>query len=161
MARTNNEISVNKGVLDSAANMVKLGIRWMTEKDSLSAGDTEAIRADHSPVEPCREIIFDYSKGYPMPQCVVGFDQEKYERLQDRDLKRKKALEQECKEVEQFVDAIQDSLAHRIFRKLFIDGRKPVTQEQVAKSVHLERSSISKIVDRHLKDSHNSQNAQL
>lgn len=27
MARTNNEISVNKGVLDSAANMVKLGIR--------------------------------------------------------------------------------------------------------------------------------------
>ena len=107
------------------------------------------------------DVIFDYSKGYPMPQCVVGFDQEKYERLQDRDLKRKKALEQECKEVEQFVDAILDSLAHRIFRKLFIDGRKPVTQEQVAKSVHLERSSISKIVDRHLKDSHNSQNAQL
>ena len=50
MARTNNEILVNKGVLDSAANMVKLGIIWMTEKDSLSAGDTEAIRADHSPV---------------------------------------------------------------------------------------------------------------
>ena len=50
MARTNNEILVNKGVLDSAANMVKLGIRWMTEKDSLSAGDTEAIRADYSPV---------------------------------------------------------------------------------------------------------------
>lgn len=44
MARTNNEVSVNKGVLDSAANMVKLGIRWMTDKDSLSAGDTEAIR---------------------------------------------------------------------------------------------------------------------
>lgn len=96
-----------------------------------------------------------------MPQCVVGFDQEKYKRLQDRDLKRKKVLEQECKEVEQFVDAIPDSLAHRIFRKLFIDGRKPVTQEQVAKSVHLDRSSISKIVDRYLKDSHNSQNAQL
>jgi len=107
------------------------------------------------------DVIFDYSKGYPMPQCVVGFDQEKYKRLQDRDLKRKKALEQECKEVEQFVDAILDSLAHRIFRKLFIDGRKPVTQEQVAKSVHLDRSSISKIVDRYLKDSHNSQNAQL
>ena len=35
------------------------------------------------------------------------------------------------------------------------------TQEQVAKSVHLDRSSISKIVDRYLKDSHNSQNAQL
>lgn len=44
MARTNNEVPVNKGVLDSAANMVKLAIKRMTEKDSLSAGDTEAIR---------------------------------------------------------------------------------------------------------------------
>ena len=44
MARTNNEVPVNKGVLDSAANMLKLAIHWMTEKDSLSAGDTEAIR---------------------------------------------------------------------------------------------------------------------
>ena len=107
------------------------------------------------------DVIFDYSRGYPMPQCVVGFDEPKYKRWQEKDRKRKEWLEQECKEVEQFVDAIQDSLAHRIFRKLFIDGRKPVTQEQVAKSVHLERSSISKIVDRYLKDSHNSQNAQL
>lgn len=107
------------------------------------------------------DVIFDYSKGYPMPQCVVGFNQEKYERLQDRDLKRKQLLEAECREVEQFVEGVQDSLAHRIFRKLFIDGRKPVTQAQVAKCVHLERSSISKIVDRYLKDSHNSQNAQL
>lgn len=107
------------------------------------------------------DVIFDYSKGYPMPQCVVGFDQEKYERLQDRDLNRKQLLEAECREVEQFVEGVQDILTHRIFRKLFIDGRKPVTQAQVAKCVYLERSSISKIVDRYLKDSHNSQNAQL
>lgn len=30
------------------------------------------------------DVIFDYSKGYPMPQSVVGFDQKKYERLQNR-----------------------------------------------------------------------------
>ena len=30
------------------------------------------------------DVIFDYSKGYPMPQGVVGFDKEKYDRLQDR-----------------------------------------------------------------------------
>lgn len=107
------------------------------------------------------DVIFDYSRGYPMPQCVIGFDEPKYKRWQERDRKRKEWLEQECKEVEQFVEAIPDSLAHRIFRKMFIDGRKPVTQEQVAECVHLERSSISKIVDRYLKDSHNSQNAQL
>ena len=35
------------------------------------------------------DVIFDYSKGYPMPQSVVGFDQAKYERLQDRDQRRK------------------------------------------------------------------------
>nr|WP_288775750.1 hypothetical protein [uncultured Eubacterium sp.] len=107
------------------------------------------------------DVIFDYSKGYPMPQCVVGFDQEKYERLQDRDLKRKKAIEQECKEVEQFVDAIPDSLGHRIFRKLFIDGRKPVTQEQVGKSVHLDRSRISRKIDDILKNAQKAQDAQL
>ena len=28
------------------------------------------------------DVIFDYSKGYPMPQGVVGFDKEKYDRLQ-------------------------------------------------------------------------------
>ena len=26
------------------------------------------------------DVVFDYSKGYPMPQNVVGFDQDKYER---------------------------------------------------------------------------------
>ena len=52
------------------------------------------------------DVVFDYSKGYPMPQSVVGFDQEKYERLQDRDLRRKERLEKECEEIEQFVEAI-------------------------------------------------------
>lgn len=98
------------------------------------------------------DVIFDYSRGYPMPQCVVGFDEPKYKRWQEKDRKRKEWLEQECKEVEQFVDAIQDSLAHRIFRKLFIDGRKPVTQEQVAKSVHLNQSRISRKIDDILKN---------
>ena len=41
------------------------------------------------------DVILDYSKGYPMPQSIVGFDQEKYERLQERDLKRKERLEKE------------------------------------------------------------------
>ena len=107
------------------------------------------------------DVIFDYSKGYPMPQCVVGFDQEKYERLQDRDLNRKQLLEAECREVEQFVEGVQDSLTHRIFRMLYIDGRKPIRQEQVAKSVHLDRSRISRKIDNYLKNAQKAQNAQL
>ena len=107
------------------------------------------------------DVVFDYSKGYPMLQSVVGFDQEKYERLQDRDLKRKERLEKECEEVEQFVEAIQDSMTRRIFRIYYIDGRVSVNQEEVSKKVHLERSTISKKIDNYLKDSHKSHDSHL
>ena len=95
------------------------------------------------------DVIFDYSKGYPMPQSVVGFDQEKYERLQDRDQRRKEQLEQECEEIETFVENIDESLTRRIFRMCFIDGRK---QKDVAKAVHLDQSRVSRRVDDYLKN---------
>ena len=100
------------------------------------------------------DVIFDYSKGYPMPQmCGWVLIQEKVRAAAGFVIwRRKERLKKECKEVEQFVDAIPDSLAHRIFRKLFIDGRKPVTQEQVAKSVHLDQSRISRKIDDILKN---------
>lgn len=97
-------------------------------------------------------VIFDYSKGYPMPQSVVGFDQEKYERLQNRDLKRKEKLETECEEIERFVENIKDSLTHRIFRIYYIDGRKDVTQRKVARRVHLDQSRVSRKIDNYLKN---------
>lgn len=107
------------------------------------------------------DVIFDYSKGYPMPQSVTGFDQKRYERLQERDLKRKEFLEGECAEIEDFVDGIRDSLSKRIFRMYFIDGRKTMTQSEVAKQLHLERSSVSKKIDTYLKVSHNSHDSHL
>lgn len=107
------------------------------------------------------DVIFDYSKGYPMPQSVTGFDYEKYSRLQNRDLRRKNKLEAECKEIEDFVSGITDSVTRRIFRIYYIDGRKNVTQRDVAKKIHLDRSSISKKVDAYLKVSHNSHDSHL
>lgn len=104
------------------------------------------------------DVIFDYSKGYPMPQSVVGFDQKKYERLQDRDQRRKEQLEQECTEIEDFVENIDDSLTRRIFRLCFIDGRK---QKDVARSVHLDRSRISRKIDNYLENAHKAQNAHV
>lgn len=95
------------------------------------------------------DVIFDYSKGYPMPQSVVGFDQAKYECLQNRDLRRKEQLEQECEEIETFVENIDESLTRRIFRMCFIDGRK---QKDVAKAVHLDQSRVSRRVDDYLKN---------
>lgn len=94
------------------------------------------------------DVIFDYSKGYPMPQSVVGFDQKKYERLQDRDQRRKERLEQECTEIEAFVENINDSLTRRIFRMMYIQGRK---QKEIAKQVHIDQSTVSKKINDYLK----------
>lgn len=107
------------------------------------------------------DVIFDYSKGYPMPQSVVGFDQKKYERLQDRDQRRKERLEQECEDAEKFVSSIEKSLERRIFQMYFIDGTERPTQKEVAKAVHMERSSISKKIDDYLQLSHNSRDSHL
>lgn len=104
------------------------------------------------------DVIFDYSKGYPMPQSVIGFDQEKYEKQQDWDLRRKELLEAECKEIEDFVEAIPDSLTRRIFRLYYIEGKK---QKEVAEAVHLDRSRISRKIDDFLKNAHKAQNAHL
>ncbi|MGE9882112.1 hypothetical protein [Blautia obeum] len=98
------------------------------------------------------DVIFDYSKGYPMPQSVVGFDSEKYEHLQDRDMNRKKRLEAECAEIEDFVDEIQDSITRRIFRLYYIDGKNPVKQKEIAKKVHLDQSRVSRKIDEYLKN---------
>lgn len=95
-------------------------------------------------------VIFDYSKGYPMPQSVVGFDYKRYERLQNRDLRRKSELEKECAEIEDFVDQIQESITRRIFKIYFIDGKKPVKQKEVAKKVHLDQSNVSRKIDEYL-----------
>lgn len=95
------------------------------------------------------DVIFDYSKGYPMPQGVVGFDKEKYDRLQCRDQRRKEQLEQECVEIEKWVEAITDSITRRIFRMCFVEGRK---QKAVAKAVHLDQSRVSRRIDDYLEN---------
>ena len=97
------------------------------------------------------DVVFDYSKGYPMPQAVVGFDHIKYERQQERDLARKEYLEHECEEIELFVSNIKDSITRRIFRLYFIDGTKPVKQKEVAKKIHLDQSRVSRKIDEYLK----------
>ena len=95
------------------------------------------------------DVILDYSKSYPpIPQGVVGVDQAKYNRLQERDRRRKEQLEKECQEIEEWVEAIPDSITRRIFRMCFIEGRK---QKDVAKAVHLDQGMVSKKISNYLK----------
>ena len=107
------------------------------------------------------DTILNYSKGYPVPEGVAGFDQERYERLQNRDIRRKERLEEECKAVEDFVSGIQDSVTRRIFQMYYLDGLNPVKQENVAKKLHMERSNVSKKIDKYLQVSHNSHESHL
>lgn len=94
-------------------------------------------------------VVFDYRGGYPRPQSVVGFDYERYDRLQDRDNEKKKILEKECEEIEEWVEKIPDSITRRIFRLTFIQGMK---QERVAQMVHIDQSRVSRKIDEYLKD---------
>lgn len=107
------------------------------------------------------DVIFDYRNGYPMPQSVVGFDQRKYKRQQDKDYRRLGKLKQECEMVEDFVDAIEDSQTRRIFQMYFMDGEEQPTQKEVAKAVHLDRSRVSRRIDGYLKNAHKAQNAHV
>ena len=107
------------------------------------------------------DTVFDYRKGYPIPQSIVGFDQERYERLQDRDIHRKEVLEQECKAIEDFVGGIEDSVTRLIFRIYFTDGDTKQTQERVAKLINLDRSRISRKIDDYLKNAHKAQKAHV
>lgn len=99
------------------------------------------------------DVIFDYQKGYPRPQSVVGCDYDKYIKRKERLNKKKEEYQKENDEIEEFINSIHDSLQYRIFTLYFIDGLR---QDKVAEKVNMERSSISKKIDDYLQLSHNS-----
>ena len=86
------------------------------------------------------DTIFNYRTGFPKPQTVVGYDYNRERELRNTYRKRIERLEAKCAEVEQWVEAIPDSLTRRIFRMYFLEGIK---QKKIAKSVHLSQSKIS------------------
>lgn len=104
------------------------------------------------------DTIFDYRSGYPVPQAVVGVDWNKVDRKEKRIKSRISELQQKCKEVEDFVENISDSLTRRIFRMYFIEGQN---QKNIACAVHLDRSRISRKIDDFIKNAHKAQKAQL
>lgn len=104
------------------------------------------------------DTILDYGYYPPKARAVVGVDWEKVDRKETRYYKKIEELEAECKEIELWIEAIPDSITRRIFRLSFVDGLK---QKQVAKVIHMEKSSISKKIDKYLKLSPNSPNSTL
>ncbi|MCM1213304.1 MAG: hypothetical protein NC331_11375 [Lachnospiraceae bacterium] len=104
------------------------------------------------------DVIMDYRSGYPVPQPVVGYDYEKYIRMKEHYQEKILKMQEETKDVEEFVEKIPDSLTRRIFRMKYIDG---LSQQEIAARIHMDRSSISKKISGFLKVSHNSHNSRL
>lgn len=78
------------------------------------------------------------------------------ERMQEHDIQterrykeRIRNLEEECRQVEEFIESIPDSLIRRIFRMKFIDGH---TQQSIGRKIHMDASSISRKIDNFLKN---------
>lgn len=90
------------------------------------------------------DVIIDYRSGFPVPKSVVGTDLDAYHSRKDRLISEISRLEQRCQEVEQWIDAIQDSLTRRIFRMYFEDGKK---QREIAMTLHTDQSNISKKIE--------------
>ena len=86
-------------------------------------------------------VILDYRRGYPQPQSVVGYDHDLEWRWRENWERRIEILRTEVAEVEDWIEAIPDSLTRRIFRMYYCEGLK---QGKVAKKVHLSQAAVSK-----------------
>ena len=102
--------------------------------------------------------IFDYSTGFPRPQAVIGDDYEKERRPRAQYSTRLAKLRYDCEETEQWVEDIPDSQTRRIFRMYFIDGE---TYRQIAKKMHMDKSTVGRKIDNFLKVAPNAPNAPL
>ncbi len=121
---------------------------YKSKKEEIAelAHKLEHLREEDSLVG--NSTIFDYRTGYPRAQIVVGTDRERFYRLNSQWRQRKEQLEDECSQVEDFIEGIPDSVTRRIFRQRFIEGK---TQEQISESIHISQSSICKKISGFLK----------
>lgn len=61
--------------------------------------------------------IADYQKGFPRYQAVTGFDQRRY----DKKKKELRNKEEEIKEIEDFIESIEDGEVRKVFKLRYIE----------------------------------------
>lgn len=93
------------------------------------------------------DTILDYRSGFPIPKAVVGTDISAYWNRKEYLIKEIARLEQRCMDVEQWIEEIPDSLTRRIFRMYYVDDQN---QKDIAKQLHMDRSGISKKINKYL-----------
>ena len=95
------------------------------------------------------DVIFDYRKGYPRAQAVVGYDYELEWKRRERYEKQIAKLKVEQDSIEEWVFGIRDSRTRRIFQMYFLEG---LTQEKIAQKIHTYQSRISRKIDHFFKN---------
>lgn len=104
------------------------------------------------------DVVFDYRKGYPMPQAVVGYDYNLEEKRRTRYSNQIGKLEAEQDNIEEWVFGIRDSRLRRVFQLRYLEG---LTQEKVGRKMNIDRSVVSRKIDSYLKLAHKTQKTQL
>lgn len=72
----------------------------------------------HSDAGLGKSTIMDYSKGYPQPQTIVGFDGERYDRKKET-LRKKEAL---VAAVDNWIAEIEDVQTQKVFEMRYVKG---------------------------------------
>lgn len=77
------------------------------------------------------DVIFNYSKGYPKPETIVGPDYARLARLE----KRLENDQKEIAEVELFIDGIDDIIDQTVIEKYYVEGLEQPSFQDVARSM--------------------------
>ena len=94
------------------------------------------------------DVIFDYKKGYPRAQAIVGYDYELGAKRRKRYKTQLAKLEAEQDGIEEWIFGIRDSRTRRIFQMYFLEG---LTQEKVGRKMNMDRSVVSRKIEGILK----------
>lgn len=92
---------------------------------------------------PCigASTIFDYRTGYPKAKAIVGFDLEDYRARVNRIDSKIDILKKECREVEEYIESIENSVDRRIMRMYFVDG---MSQQDISQHIHMSQPVVSR-----------------
>ena len=114
-------------------------ISELSEKIRSMEKDEAFIKAD---------TVLDYRTGQGIPKRIMGFDVNAYWKKRRRYAEKLEALQKECDEVEEWIEAIEDSMTRRVFRMAYVDG---LSQTTIGAVLHLDRSRISRKITDYLR----------
>lgn len=98
---------------------------YKKNRKRLNALETEMRLMKSTDIGFGNDVIFDYRQGYPKPESIVGFDQEKYDRKRQQYETKLKQIQ----EVDDYIENIADDEIRLVFTLYYINGK---TWDEVA-----------------------------